>query len=66
MAQLVPFLSENEQSTEAATAAHLTIVFDGTSRLGEALAIVFRYVDCDFETMFRASLSCRRAFSRLV
>ena len=52
MIQLVPFLSENKQSTvknEVASASHLTIKFDSTFRLGEALAIVFRYVDCGFE-----------------
>eukprot|EP00117_Sycon_ciliatum_P015160 scpid79552/ scgid6102/ len=51
MAQLVPFLLQNEQSTikkEIASAAHLTVIFDGTSRLGEALAVVLRYVDGDF------------------
>ena len=51
MAQLVPFLLQNEQSTikkEIASAAHLTVIFDGTSRLDEALAVVLRYVDGDF------------------
>ena len=51
MAQLVPFLLQNEQSTikkEIASAAHLTVIFDGTSRLGEALAVVLCYVDGDF------------------
>ena len=43
MAQLVPFLSENKQSTiknQAAYAPNPTELFDGTSRPGEALAIV--------------------------
>ena len=53
MAHLVPFLLQNEQSTitkEIASAVHLTVIFDGTSRLGEALAVVLRYVDGDFNT----------------
>ena len=54
VADLMPFLSEHEQSTvknKVAPASHLTIIsiFDGTSRLREGLGIVFWYVDCDFE-----------------
>ena len=49
MAHLVPLLLQNEQSTiKKEIAAHLTVIVDGTSRLGEALAVVLRYVDGDF------------------
>ncbi len=46
MLQLVPFVLEQEKSLlkEEIKGKHLSIIFDGTSRLGEVLAIVVRYV----------------------
>ncbi len=47
MLQLVPFVLEQEKSLikEEIKGKYLSIIFDGTSRLGEVLAIVIRYVD---------------------
>ena len=48
MAQLIPFLANNELSTakdELSTANFLAVIFDGSTRLGEVLAIVVRFVD---------------------
>ena len=39
MYDLIPFILEQEKDK------HVSIVFDGTSRLGEVLAIILRYVD---------------------
>lgn len=51
MAQLIPFLLSKEVDElrkEISGAAHVAVVFDGSSRLGEALAVILRYVDADF------------------
>ena len=48
MAQLVPFLLSNETSlikNELSTAPSIAVIFDGSTRLGEVLAIMVRYVD---------------------
>ena len=46
MLQLVPFVLEQEKSLikEEINGKYLSIIFDGTSRLGEVLAIVIRYI----------------------
>eukprot|EP00117_Sycon_ciliatum_P005069 scpid76960/ scgid9165/ len=52
MAQLIPFLhckEEDELKKEISGAPYVAVIFDGTSRLGEALAVVLRYVDADFK-----------------
>ena len=43
---LVPFLLKEEEATirKEITGKHLSTIFDGTSRLGEALAVVVRFV----------------------
>ena len=43
---LIPFILDNEKSkikTEIKN-EYLSLIFDGTSRLGEVLAVVFRYI----------------------
>ena len=47
MLDLVPFILEEERSRikEEISGKHLSLVFDGTSRLGEVLAVVIRYID---------------------
>ena len=48
MALVIPFLANNELSTvkdELSTANFLAVIFDGSTRLGEVLAIVVRFVD---------------------
>ena len=52
MAQLIPFLhckEEDELKKEISGAPYVAVIFDGTSRLGEALAVVLRYVDADLK-----------------
>ena len=48
---LVPFVQKEEESSirKELTGNYLSVIFDGTSRLGEALAIVVRYVDDNFK-----------------
>ena len=51
MASLIPFLLEKEQKAlrqEIAAASHVAIIFDGSTHLGEALAVVVRLVDEKF------------------
>ena len=47
MYDLIPFILEQEKDKIQSEIKdkHLSIVFDGTSRLGEVLAIIIRYVD---------------------
>ena len=50
MSDLIPFILEEEQArikNEIACKA-VTVIYDGTTRLGEALAIVLRYVGNDW------------------
>ncbi len=47
MLDLIPFILDKEKSkikTEIKD-KYISLVFDGTSRLGEVLAVVFRYID---------------------
>ena len=50
MSDLVPFLHSQEQDDIKSEISNrpLSVIFDGTTRLGEALAIVVRYVDDSF------------------
>ena len=51
MAQLVPFLLEVELEKlkeEIKQAQHVAVIFDGTTHLGEAFAIIIRYVDASW------------------
>ena len=50
MSDLIPFLCSQEQATIKTEIGekHLSVIFDGTTRLGEALAIVVRFVDESF------------------
>ena len=47
MLDLVPFVLEEEKSRikREISGKFLSLVFDGTSRLGEVLAVVVRYID---------------------
>lgn len=56
MAQYIPFVLEEEQGLikeEMKEATGFTVVFDGSTRLGEALAIIVRYVDGDWRIQQR-------------
>ena len=51
MAQYIPFVLEEEQSLikkDLSTATACTVTFDGSTRLGEALAIIIRYIDSEW------------------
>ena len=51
MAQYIPFVLEEEQSLikkDLSTATACTVIFDGSTRLGEALAIIIRYIDSEW------------------
>ena len=50
LSSLVPFLTNNENrlKSELESASHLTVVFDGSTRLGEALSVVVRYMSSTF------------------
>ena len=51
MRQLIPFVrKEEEEIIKGELAGHnISVIFDGTTRLGEALAIVVRFVTADWE-----------------
>ena len=51
MHDLIPFIhkQEFERIREEISGKDVSVVFDGTTRLGEALAIVIRYVDPDWK-----------------
>ena len=56
MAQLVPFLLSNETSlikNELSIAPSIAVIFDGSTRLGEVLAIMVRYVDKELDVKQR-------------
>ena len=54
MSDLIPFLLSQEQARiKEIEGQHLAIIFDGTTRLGEALAIVVRVISEDFQVMQR-------------
>ena len=50
MSDLIPFLHSQEQDNIKAEVSNrpVSVIFDGTTRLGEALAIVVRFVDDSF------------------
>ena len=51
LAQLIPFISSMELQRvkeEIAEAQHVSVIFDGSTHLGEALAIILRFVGDDF------------------
>lgn len=55
MRQLIPFVrKEEEDIIKGELAGHnISVIFDGTTRLGEALAIVVRFVTADWEVKQR-------------
>ena len=55
MRQLIPFVrKEEEEIIKGELAGHnISVIFDGTTRLGEALAIVIRFVTADWEVKQR-------------
>ena len=55
MRQLIPFVrKEEEEIIKGELAGHnISVIFDGTTRLGEALAIVVKFVTADWEVKQR-------------
>ena len=55
MLDLIPFILEQEKSKikDEIKGKFISIIFDGTSRLGEVLAVVIRYVDQDWKVVQR-------------
>ena len=53
MSDLIPFIHSQEVNLIKAEIANrpVSVVFDGTTRLGEAMAIVFRFVDDDLKVV---------------
>ena len=53
MLDLIPFILEQEKSKikDEIKGKFVSIIFDGTSRLGEVLAVVIRYVDQDWKVV---------------
>ena len=52
----MPFLLSNETSlvkNELSTAPSIAVIFDGSTRLGEVLAIMVRYVDKELDVKQR-------------
>lgn len=52
LSELIPAVLEKEKETlkeELKVATEASVIFDGTARLGEALAIVVRYIQEDFK-----------------
>ena len=51
VAQYIPFILEEKTylKAELTEAPFLSVVFDGSTHLGEALAILFRYIDADWK-----------------
>ena len=49
MFDMVPFIlsKERDQVKEEINGKCVSVIFDGTSRLGEVLAVVLRYIDSD-------------------
>lgn len=47
LSDLIPFVLQNEKVTirKEVTGKAVSVIFDGTARLGEALCIILRYVD---------------------
>ena len=55
-ADLIPFIREEEQreTQDELRGKQLSLIFDGTTHIAEAMAIVIRYVSCDL----RITVSC--------
>ena len=55
MHDLIPFIhkQELEKIQEEISGKYVSVVFDGTTRLGKALAIVICYVDSEWQIMQR-------------
>ena len=56
MAQIVPFLLQSEQrklKEEIMEASRIVVIFDGTTHLGEAFAILIRYLDASWNIQQR-------------
>ena len=55
MLDLIPFILEQEKSKikDEIKGKFISIIFDGTSRLGGVLAVVIRYVDQDWKVVQR-------------
>ena len=51
MRQLIPFVRQEEEETIKGeiSGSNISVIFDGTTRLGEALAIVVRFVTADWD-----------------
>ena len=51
MLDLIPFIRHQEEQTikELLKGRYISIIFDGTTRLGEAIAIVARFVSDSWE-----------------
>ncbi|KAK3745835.1 hypothetical protein QZH41_004304 [Actinostola sp. cb2023] len=51
MRQLIPFVRKEEEETIKGeiSGSNVSVIFDGTTRLGEALAIVVRFITADWE-----------------
>ena len=52
MLDLIPFILDSEKSkikTDIKDKLYVSLIFDGTSRLGEVLAVVFRYIGDDWQ-----------------
>ena len=58
MSDLIPFVLQQEQAKikEEMQGKHVGVIFDGTTRLGEALSIVLRFVSEDFELSVASQL----------
>ena len=57
MSDFVPFILKNEQDKikgEIAGRIHVCVTFDGTMRLGEAMAVLVCFVSDDWTTSFGA------------
>ena len=55
MQDYVPFILKEEEARirSEISGQQLSVIFDGTSRLGEALAVIFRFVDSDWKVQQR-------------
>ena len=56
LAQIIPFLLETEQTEckkEVNLAEHIAVIFDGTTYLGEAFAILVRFLDSTWKIQQR-------------
>lgn len=55
ISDLIPFILQNEQKQlkEEIEGRDVSVVFDGTTRLGEAMAVVIRFVDSDWKIQQR-------------